>query len=389
MARFFIDRPIVAIVISILTVLLGVVAMLGLPIAQYPDIVPPLIQIQSTFPGADAITVEQAVATPLEQQMNGVEDELYMQSVNASDGTITLRVTFEVGTDRNADQVNAQNRVSQAQPSLPSDVNTFGLTYRKTQGTPLMLISLYSPKGTYDGLFLGNYALINVNDALYRVPGVGQVLNFGASEYAMRIWVKPDQLAKLSLTVSDLLRAVQAQNTVNPSGQIGAEPAPAGQEFTYSVRAQGRLITAEEFGNIVVRLNPDNSAVRLRDVARIELGALSYKQIGRFNGKPSSIIGIYQAPGSNALAVADGVKKQMAALKARFPEGLDYAVSVDTTRPVTEGIKEILITLVEAMILVLLVVFLFLQNWRATLIPLIAVPVSLIGTFAAFPLLGF
>jgi hydrophobic/amphiphilic exporter-1 (mainly G- bacteria), HAE1 family len=389
MARFFIDRPIVAIVISILIVLLGGVAMIGLPIAQYPDIVPPLIQIQSTYPGADALTVEQSVAAPLEQQMNGVEDELYMQSVNANDGTITLRVTFDVGTDRNADQVNAQNRVSQAQPSLPPDVNTFGLTYRKTQGTPLLLISLYSPKGTYDGLFLGNYALINVNDALYRVPGVGQVLNFGASEYAMRVWVKPDQLASLGLTVSDLLKALQAQNTVNPSGQIGAEPAPAGQEFTYTVRAQGRLVTPEQFGQVVVRLNPDGSTVRMKDVARIELGALSYKQIGRFNGKPSSIIGIYQAPGSNALAVAEGIKKQMATIKASFPEGLDYAVSVDTTLPVTEGINEILKTLLEAMVLVILVVFLFLQNWRATLIPLIAVPVSLIGTFAAFPLLGF
>ncbi|HEV7507879.1 MAG TPA: multidrug efflux RND transporter permease subunit [Thermoanaerobaculia bacterium] len=389
MARFFIDRPIVAIVISVLTVLLGLVALVGLPIAQYPDIIPPLIQIQGTFPGADAVTVEQSVATPLEQQMNGVEDELYMQSVNASDGSITLRVTFDVGTDRNADQVNAQNRVSQAQPSLPPDVNTVGLTYRKTQGTPLMLISVFSPKGTYPGLFLGNYALINVNDALYRVPGVGQVLNFGASDYAMRVWVKPDQLAKLGLTVADLLRALQQQNTVNPSGQIGAEPAPPGQEFTYTVRAQGRLITADQFGDVVVRLNPDGSAVRLKDVARIELGALSYKQIGRFNGKPSSIVAIFQAPGSNALAVADGVKKQMAQLKASFPEGLDYKVSVDTTLPVTEGIKEILTTLVEAMVLVILVVFLFLQNWRATLIPLIAVPVSLIGTFAAFPLLGF
>src|SRR3954447_25530896 len=389
MASFFIDRPIVAIVIAILTVLLGLVAMTGLPIAQYSDIVPALIQIQGNFPGADAVTVEQSVATPLEQQMNGVEDELYMQSVNANDGTVTLRVTFDVGTDRNADQINAQNRVTQALPSLPADVNAFGLTYRKTQGTPLMLISLFSPKGTYPGLFLGNYALINVNDALYRVPGVGQVLNFGASEYAMRVWVKPDQLAKLGLTVADLLRALQQQNTVNPSGQIGAEPAPPGQEFTYTVRAQGLLITADQFGDVVVRLNPDGSAVRLRDVARIELGALSYKQIGRFNGKPSSIIGIYQAPGSNALAVADGVKAQMARLKASFPEGLDYTVSVDTTRPVTEGIKEILITLVEAMLLVILVVFLFLQNWRATLIPLIAVPVSLIGTFAAFPLLGF
>jgi HAE1 family hydrophobic/amphiphilic exporter-1 len=248
---------------------------------------------------------------------------------------------------------------------------------------------LFSPKGTYKGLFLGNYALINVNDAIYRVPGVGQVTNFGASEYAMRVWVKPDQLASLSLTVSDLLKAIQQQNTVNPSGQIGAEPAPPGQEFTYAVRAQGRLADPEQFGNIVVRLNPDGSAVRLKDVARIELGALSYKQIGRFNGQPSSIIGIYQAPGSNALAVAEGVKKTMVELKSRFPQDLDYAISVDTTRPVTEGINEILKTLAEAMLLVILVVFLFLQNWRATLIPLIAVPVSLIGTFALFPLLGF
>src|SRR5436309_15338224 len=207
-----------------------------MPIAQYPDIVPPLIQIQGTFPGADAVTVEQSVATPLEQQMNGVEDALYMQSVNAGDGTITLRVTFDVGTDRNADQVNAQNRVSQAVPSLPADVNAIGLTYRKTQGTPLMLISLYSPKGTYPGLFLGNYTLINVNDALYRVPGVGQVNNFGASEYAMRIWMKSDQLGKLGLTVADVQKAVQSQNTVNPAGQIGAEPSPGGQEFTYTVR---------------------------------------------------------------------------------------------------------------------------------------------------------
>jgi hydrophobic/amphiphilic exporter-1 (mainly G- bacteria), HAE1 family len=389
MARFFIDRPIVAIVISVLIVLVGLVALLGLPVAQYPDIVPPLIQIAGTFPGSDAITAEQSVATPLEQQMNGVEDMLYMQSVNASDGSITLRVSFDVGTDRNADQVNAQNRVSQALPNLPTEVSQFGLTYRKTQGTPLMLISLFSPKGTYNGLFLGNYALINVNDAIYRVPGVGQVNNFGASEYAMRIWVRPDQLAKLGLTVSDLVRAVQQQNTVNPAGQIGAEPAPPGQEFTYTVRAQGRLADPEEFGNVVVRLNPDGSAVRMKDVARIELGALSYKQIGRFNGRPSSIIGVYQAPGSNALAVADGVKKAMAGLKERFPQDLDYAVSVDTTRPVTEGIREIVKTLLEAMLLVILVVYLFLQNWRATLIPLIAVPVSLIGTFAVFPLLGF
>jgi multidrug efflux pump len=389
MASFFINRPIVAIVISVVIVLGGLVAMTGLPVAQFPDLVPPLIQIQGQYPGADALTIEQSVATPIEQQMNGVEDSLYLQSVNASDGTVTERVTFDVGTDRNADQVNAQNRVSQATPSLPPEVTQFGLTYRKTQGVPMMIIALYSPKGTYPGLFLGNYALINVNDALYRVPGVGQVLNFGASEYAMRIWLKSDQLAKLGLTVADVQKAVQSQSTVNPAGQVGAEPAPAGQEFTYTVRAQGRLSTPEEFANIVVRSNPDGSTVRVGDVARVELGALSYKQIGRFNGQPASVIGIYQAPGSNALVVARGIRAAMAKLKGTFPEDMEYAIAVDTTAPVTEGIREIIFTLLEALALVVLVVFLFLQNWRATLIPIIAVPVSLIGTFALFPLLGF
>jgi HAE1 family hydrophobic/amphiphilic exporter-1 len=389
MASFFINRPVVAIVISIIIVLGGLVSMVGLPVAQFPDLVPPLIQIQTSYPGADALTIEQSVATPIEQQMNGVEDSLYIQSVNASDGTMTERVTFDVGTDRNADQVNAQNRVAQATPSLPPEVNQFGLTYRKTQGVPMLLIALYSPKGTYPGLFLGNYALINVNDAIYRVPGVGQVLNFGASEYSMRIWLQSDKLAKLGLTVADVQKAVQSQSTVNPAGQVGAEPAPAGQEFTYTVRAQGRLSTPQEFANIVVRINPDGSSVRVGDVARVELGALSYKQIGRFNGGPASIIGVYQAPGSNALAVAQGVRAAMAKLKSSFPEDMEYSIAVDSTAPVTEGIREIVITLGEAMLLVILVVFLFLQNWRATLIPIVAVPVSLIGTFALFPLLGF
>jgi HAE1 family hydrophobic/amphiphilic exporter-1 len=389
MARFFIDRPIVAIVISIVIVLGGLIALFGLPVEQFPDIVPPLIQIQTSYPGADAQTIEQSVATPIEQQMNGVEDMLYLQSVNANDGTTSIRVTYDVGTDRNTDQVNSQNRVSQAQPNLPVEVNQFGLTYRKTQGTPMLLISLYSPKNTYDGLFLGNYALINVNDALYRVPGVGQVLNFGAADYAMRIWVNPDRMAKLGLTVADIRQAVQAQSTVNPAGQIGAEPAPKGQEFTYAVRAVGRLITPEQFANVVVRLNPDGSMVQVKDVARVELGGLSYKQIGRLNGKPASIIAIFQAPGSNALAVAKAVRATMLQVKERFPEDMEYVISVDNTAAVTEGISEISTTLVEAMLLVILVVFLFLQNWRATMIPLVAVPVSLIGTFAVFPLLGF
>jgi HAE1 family hydrophobic/amphiphilic exporter-1 len=389
MTRFFIDRPIVAIVIAILTVVLGVVALAGLPIAQYPSIIPPVIQIQTTYTGADALTIEQSVATPIEQQMNGVEKMLYAQSTNASDGTMTLSVTFDVESEVNIDQVNAQNRVAQAQPNLPTDVNQFGLSYRSTVGLPLLFFAIYSPKGTYDSLFLGNYAVININDALYRVSGVGQVVNFGLAEYSMRIWVKPDKLATLALTVPDLVRAVQEQSTVNPSGRIGAEPAPSGQQFTYTVRSQGRLVTAEEFGDVVVRLTPDGSAVRLKDVARIELGALTYNQSGRFNGRPSALVAVFQAPGANALAVADGVKKMMRELRGRFPSDMEYAVGLDTTIPVTEGIKEIATTIVEATMLVLLVVFLFLQNWRATLIPLIAVPVALVGTFAFFPFLGF
>src|SRR5213593_2720938 len=389
MARFFVDRPIVAIVIAIVTVLLGLVAMSGLPVSQYPSIIPPIIQIQTSYTGADAVTIEQSVATPLEQQMNGVDKMLYMQSTNANDGTMTLSVTFDVESEVNIDQVNAQNRVSQAQPYLPADVNQFGLTYRSTVGLPLVLFVLYSPNGTYDSLFLGNYALINVNDALYRVNGVGQVLNFGLAEYSMRIWVQPDKLAKLGLTVPDLVRAIQQQSTVNPAGRIGAEPAPPGQQLTYTVRAQGRLVTAEEFGNVVVRLDPGGSVVRLKDVSRIELGALTYNQAGRFNGRPSALVAVFQAPGANALAVAAGVKQAMRELKQRFPSDLDYEVGLDTTLPVTEGLKEIASTLWKAIVLVILVVFLFLQNWRATLIPLIAVPVSLVGTFAVFPFLGF
>src|SRR6202023_195886 len=281
------------------------------------------------------------------------------------------------------------NRVAQAQPNLPPDVNTFGLTMRKATGFPMMIVSMSSPKDSYDALFLANYANINIVDALYRVPGVGEVRLFGASDYAMRIWVKPDRLAKLGLTVPELVRAVQQQSTVNPSGKIGAQPVPPGQEFSYTVRSHGRLETAEEFGGIAVRSNPDGSVVNLSDVARIELGALNYQQIGRVNGKPGCAVAVFQTPGSNALAVAAGVKKTMTDLSARFPQDLQYRYSIDTPLPVSEGIREILKTLTEAMVLVIFVVFIFLQNWRATLIPLIAVPVSLIGTFAVFPLLGF
>ncbi|MGB7493917.1 MAG: multidrug efflux RND transporter permease subunit [Candidatus Acidiferrum sp.] len=389
MAKFFINRPIVAIVISILTVIIGVVAMTKLPIAQLPDIVPPQVSVSAVYTGADALTIEQSVATPLEQQMNGVDNMLYMMSTNANDGTMSLKVTYDIGTNVDIDQVNTQNRVSQASPNLPTSVNQYGVTVKKMMGLPLLVLSVYSPNGTYNGQFLGNYSTININDALLRVPGVGQVTNFGASDYAMRIWVKPDQLTKLGMTVSDLTNAIQQQSAVNPAGQIGAEPAPQGQQFTYAVRAPGRLANPDEFGNIIVRQNPNGSTVRLKDVARIELGSLNYQQIGRYNGKPAVIICVYQQPGSNALAVSNLVKAQMEELRTRFPQDLNYVISLDTTLPITEGMKEITHTLLEAIVLVIIVVFLFLQNWRATLIPLLAVPVSLIGTFAIFPLLGF
>jgi hydrophobic/amphiphilic exporter-1 (mainly G- bacteria), HAE1 family len=389
MGAFFVRRPIIAIVISIVTVLGGMVAMLELPIAQFPNIVPPQIIVTGTYTGADAVTIEQSVATPLEQQVNGVDDMLYMQSTNGNDGTMQLTVTFGIDTDPNIDQVNVQNRMAQAQPNLPTEVTQYGLTMRKSTGLPMLIVSLYSPTNEYDALFLANYANINIVDALYRVPGVGEVRIFGAGDYAMRIWLQPDRMAALGLTVPDVAQAVRQQSTVNPSGQIGARPGPAGQEMTYSVRSRGRLQTEEEFGDIVLRSNPEGSVVRLRDIARVELGALNYQQIGRVNGQPGVGVAVFQAPGSNALAVAAGVREQMQQLSERFPSNLEFTYTLDTTLPVSEGIKEIVKTLVEALLLVTVVVFLFLQNWRATLIPMLAVPVSLIGTFAVFPLLGF
>ncbi len=389
MPRFFVYHPIIAIVISIITVIVGLVSLVRLPIAQLPNVAPPEIFLQATYVGADAITVEQSVATPIEQQMQGVDNMLYMQSVNSASGLMRLRVDFDVSTDPNTDQILTQMRYLQAESQLPLDVRNQGVTIRKSATSPLALFSLYSPKGTYDATFLANYAYININDPMSRVPGIGQVSIFGAGQYAMRLWVRPDTLASKGITVNDIIVAITNQNNVNPAGQIGAEPVPKGQEFTYTVRAQGRLLTAEEFGEIVLRADIDGGIVRVRDVARVELGAQIYNQIGRVNGAPSAIIAVYQLPGSNALDTMDRARALMDELKQRFPSDLDYAVSLNTTLAVSEGIKEIVTTLVEALILVILVVFLFLQNWRATLIPLLAVPVSLIGTFAVFPLLGF
>jgi len=389
MVNFFINRPIVAIVISIIIVIVGIVSILGLPIAQYPNIVPPEMVIDTTYVGADAQTVEQSVATPIEQQMSGVDNMNYMYSLNANNGQMKMYVNFDVKTDPNIDQVLTQMRQSQAASQLPSDVRNYGVTVKKSTSSPLMVVSLYSPKGTYDDTFLANYANINLNDQLTRVPGIASVTVFGAGQYAMRIWVRPDQLAKLNITVPEITTAIQKQNTVNPAGKVAAEPAPPGQEFTYAVRAQGRLITPEEFGQVVLRANPDGSLVRLRDVARIELGSQTYEMRGRLNGKPSAVLALYQLPGTNAINAVNGVKKLMEQASKSFPQDLEYVVSLDTTEAVREGINEIIHTLLEAMILVIIVVFIFLQGWRATLIPALAVPVSLIGTFAFFPVIGF
>jgi HAE1 family hydrophobic/amphiphilic exporter-1 len=390
MSKFFINRPIVAMVISIVMVLVGTITILSLPVAQFPNIAPPEIQVLATYVGADAQTLEQAVATPIEQQMSGVDNMNYMYSLNATgNSNTTLIVNFDVKTDPNTDLILTQARETQAASQLPADVNNFGVTVRKAVSAPLMLIALYSPHETYDAKFLANYAYINLTDPLTRAPGIGNVQVFGAGQYAMRLWVRPDQLAKLGITVPEIVSAIQDQNTVNPAGKAGGEPAPKGQEFTYSVLAQGRLESPEEFGQIVVRETPDGGIVRVRDVARIELGSQDYSLTGRLNGKPSAIIAVYQLPGSNAVDAANGVNKLMTGMKQRFPEDVDFVVPLDTTRAVTEGIKEIVKTLLIALGLVILVVYLFLQGWRATLIPLLAVPVSLVGTFILFPVFGF
>ena len=389
MSEFFVRRPIVAMVISILIVLVGLVALRGLPISQYPDITPPEVQITTSFQGANAINVEQAVATPVEQKVNGVENMIYMKSTNASDGSMTLRVTFDVGTDLDNANMLTLNRVNQAEATLPNEVKSIGVVTKKALAFPLLLVGMQSPKETFDNYFLSNYATINIVDALSRISGVGDVKLFGGSDYSMRIWVRPDELAKLSLTMTDLIAAVRAQNTIAPAGKFGGNPAPAGTEFTYTVMLKDRLVSEKEFGDIIVRTNSDGAQVRLKDVARIQLGTENYNSAGRINGQPGSAIAIYQVPGSNALDVAEKVKETMHELSGRFPEDLTYAITLDTTLAIEAGIEEILHTLFEAIALVILVVFIFLQDWRATLIPLITVPVSLIGTFMVFPLLGF
>src|SRR5882762_4176956 len=389
MSKFFINRPIVAMVIAIFFVITGAVMVFRLPVAQFPEIVPPKIQTTAIYTGADALTVEQSVATPIEEQVNGAKNMIYMQSINGNDGTMTLQANFEVDTDVDLDQVQVQNRLSQALSSLPAAVGSYGLTTQQTVGLPLLVFTITSPNRTWNQTFLSNYVAINIEDELARIPGIGQVRVFGSANYAMRIWVAPDTLAKLQLTVADIVKAISVQNVVNPSGTIGGEPAPPGQQLTYTVRAQGRLMDADEFSNIILRANPDGSLVRLRDVARVELGAESYTQQAYTNGLPSAIIGLYQNPGSNALAAANRTKVRMAELAKRFPPDMKVGLTLDTTVPITEGAREIVITLLEAIGLVILVVFIFLQSWRATLIPMLTIPVSLVGAFMFFPAVGF
>ncbi|MBK9732602.1 MAG: multidrug efflux RND transporter permease subunit [Chitinophagaceae bacterium] len=389
MSEFFIRRPIFAMVIAILMVILGLIVLRGIPISQYPEITPPMVQINASYTGANSVNMEQTVATPIEQQVNGVEKMLYMRSVNANDGTMRLEVSFDVGTNLDNANMLTQNRVSQASPFLPPEVTALGVTTKKSLTFPMMLVSLSSPNNTYDSKFLNNYAFINVVDELKRISGVGDVFVFGGSEYAMRVWVKPDRLSQYNLTVQDVINALKQQNIIKPGGSFGGEPALAGTQNTYTVLLQSRLITEQQFSNIILKANSNGALVRMSDVARIDLGTENYTMTSRINGSAASTIAIYQIPGSNALAVAEAVKAKMEELEDRFPPDMKKDFSLDTTLAVTAGIDEIIHTLLEAVLLVILVVFLFLQDWRATLIPLLTVPVSLIGTFMIFPLLGF
>jgi hydrophobe/amphiphile efflux-1 (HAE1) family protein len=389
MAEFFIRRPIVAMVISILTVIVGLITLSRLPISEYPQVSPTLIQVTTTYRGAAAEAVMESVATPIESKVNGVDKLLYIQSFSTNDGKLTLNVQFDVGTDVDIMQVNAQNRVGQAEAQLPDAVKREGVVVNRSSPDILMVIALASPKGTYDAIFLGNYADINLVDAIKRVRGVGDVKNFTAQDYSMRVWLRPDKIASLGLTPDDIASAIKEQNAQSPAGRIGAEPAPAGQESQLNLRALGLLKDPKQFAEIIVRSNPDGSQVKIKDIGRVELGAQTYDLRARLNKAPAGAIGVYLAPGANALETAGNVKKILESAKMRFPPDMVYDVTLDSTLPIKASMDEIVHTLFEAIVLVLIVVYIFLQSFRATIIPMLTVPVSLLGVFMAFPLLGF